>query len=427
MNLSAKTAIASAALFAAAFNAEASAVNYREAFADSTLRLDCIFSGAPGAAAVSLSAMHAKAGWAGRTARLDSLLYSGNGQVTVTTLSGDTLYRNSFSSLFSEWLALGETSPKAMGFTVLAPFPKDTVNVTVSLLNSAHAPIAECKVTVDPSDILIRRSGAPALPHVAISTGGYAGNKIKVAFLAEGYTEQEMDTYLADCRKVVDALFSHEPFATYKDRFDFIAVESPSADSGVSVPKDGIWKDTAFKAHYSTFYSDRYLTSGAVHAMHHALRGISADHIIVLANSEEYGGGGVFNAYTLTTAHNPNAAVVAVHEFGHSFGGLADEYFYPGDTMEDTYPAAVEPWEPNITTLACFGAKWKGLLKKGTPVPTPEKDAHKYPVGAYEGGGYSAKGVYRPAIDCRMKSNEAEAFCPACRAALENIILFYTE
>ena len=104
-----------------------------------------------------------------------------------------------------------------------------------------------------------------------------------------------------------------------------------------------------------------------------------------------------------------------MHEFGHSFGGLADEYYNEQDTFSDMYPLAVEPWEANITTMADFTAKWKDMLKPGTPVPTNPDDEVKYPVGAYEGGGYSAKGIYRPAVDCRMKTNTSKDFCPVCQ------------
>ena len=157
------------------------------------------------------------------------------------------------------------------------------------------------------------------------------------------------------------------------------------------------------------------------------LAGIPYEHIIILANTDEYGGGGIYNAFTLTTAHHKDFKPVVVHEFGHSFGGLADEYFYVEDLFSDTYPADKEPWEQNITTLTHFGSKWKDMITAGTPIPTDPKQSKKFPVGVYEGAGYSAKGIYRPSVDCRMKSNPAGAFCPVCQRALERLINFYTE
>lgn len=161
--------------------------------------------------------------------------------------------------------------------------------------------------------------------------------------------------------------------------------------------------------------------------IHDALVNIPYEHIIVLANTDEYGGGGIYNSYTLTAARHPLMRPVVVHEFGHSFGGLADEYFYVGDVMEDSYPFDVEPWNPNITTLTDFASKWERLMPEGTPVPTDPKDAQKYPVGLYEGGGYSSKGVYRPADECRMRNNTYPTFCTVCADALGRLIDFYTE
>lgn len=159
------------------------------------------------------------------------------------------------------------------------------------------------------------------------------------------------------------------------------------------------------------------------------MAGIPYEHLIILANTDTYGGGGIYNSYTLTTAHHKQFRPVVVHEFGHSFGGLADEYFYD-DQYTEMYPSDTEPWEPNITTLVDFSSKWKDMLPSHTKIPTPPtKDPEKIytEIGVYEGGGYSSKGVYRPAMECRMKINEAPAFCPVCQRALQRLIEFYTE
>ena len=115
---------------------------------------------------------------------------------------------------------------------------------------------------------------------------------------------------------------------------------------------------------------------------------------------------------TVTTSDHPTFRPVLVHEFGHAYGGLGDEYFYD-DGYETMYPADTEPWEPNLTTLIDFQSKWADMLS----VPG---------VGVFEGGGYQSKGVYRPAQDCRMKTNEAKNFCPVCSRALVRITDFYT-
>ena len=147
--------------------------------------------------------------------------------------------------------------------------------------------------------------------------------------------------------------------------------------------------------------------------MHDKLCGIPYEHIVILANTDTYGGGGIYNSYTLTTAHHPAFKPVVVHEFGHSFAGLADEYYYDDQYVEFYYPDS-EPWEQNITTLADFESKWKDMLDDGK-------------AELLEGAGYQSKGVYRPAKDCRMHTNRAEGFCPVCQRALSRVIEFYTE
>jgi hypothetical protein len=181
-----------------------------------------------------------------------------------------------------------------------------------------------------------------------------------------------------------------------------------------------------------TFYTERYLTTNSLHQTHDLLTGIPYEHLIILANTATYGGGGIYNFYTLTTTHHEAFKPVVVHEFGHSFGGLGDEYFYddPAATgyAGDMYSLDYEPWEPNITSLVDFGSKWQNMLPEGTAIPTkPTKERREsYAIGVYEGGGYLTKGMYRPAVTCRMRDNVATQFCPVCQAALERVIKHQT-
>ena len=149
--------------------------------------------------------------------------------------------------------------------------------------------------------------------------------------------------------------------------------------------------------------------------MHDWLAGTPYEHIIVLVNTENYGGGGILNSYNLSMTHHPAYRPVVVHEFGHSFGGLGDEYAYENERIP-MYPADIEPWEPNLTTKVNFINKWENLIGK--------KDKK---VGLYEGAGYSLKGVYRAYPDCRMRTNQHPEFCPACRQAIQRLIDFYTK
>lgn len=404
---------------------------FADHFADKTLRVDYIFNGNASGQAICLNGLSALPTWAGRKHHLAELPLQGNGQIIMrNAASGKTIYTTSFSSLFQEWLETDEARNVTKGFenTFLLPYPLQPVEIEITLLDPRRNVRASMKHIVHPNDVLIEQKGNSHItPHKYLLHNDSPEKCIDVAILAEGYTLQEIQTFYEDADIACKSIFDHEPFKSMKKRFNVVAVASPSTDSGVSVPRLNEWKHTAFGSHFSTFYSDRYLTTSRVKAIHDALAGIPYEHIIILANTEEYGGGGIYNSYTLTTAHHPMFRPVVVHEFGHSFGGLADEYFYDNDVMTDTYPLDIEPWEQNISTQVDFAAKWKDMLRENTPVPTPAEVSENYPTGVYEGGGYSAKGIFRPAENCRMRTNEYPAFCPVCQRALRRIIEFYTE
>lgn len=404
---------------------------FSDYFADKTLRVDYIFHGNADKQGICLDGLSSQPAWAGRKKHLAELPLRGNGQIFMRdAANGRTLYATSFSSLFQEWLETDEAKSVDKGFenTFLLPYPLRPVEIEITLFDLHHNIRTSLKHTVQPDDILIAQQGVSHItPHQYLLKSGNLEECIDVAILAEGYTSDEMQTFYKDARITCESIFGHEPFKSMKSHFNIVAVASPSTDSGVSVPRLGEWKRTAFNSHFSTFYSDRYLTTSRVKSIHNALAGIPYEHIIILANTEEYGGGGIYNSYTLTTAHHPMFRPVVTHEFGHSFAGLADEYFYDNDVMTDTYPLNIEPWEQNISTRVDFSSKWEDMLAKATPVPTPTHESTRYPVGVYEGGGYSAKGIYRPADNCRMRTNEHPDFCPVCQRAIRKLIEFYTK
>lgn len=407
---------------------------------DRTLRVDYIFSGTDKTQEIALDEMSSFEGWAGRRLNTDSVAVRGNGQIAMTDqATGKVLYRQSFSTLFQEWQTTEEATRlrKAFENVFLLPMPDMPATVNIELYDFKGNVSASFTHIVDPADILIRKITPVPAPHRYILKSGDPAEKIDVAVVAEGYTEAEADLFYADAQKAVDAILAHKPFDTYADRFNFVAVALPSVDSGVSVPGEGEWKKTALGSHFNTFYMDRYLTTLRLRQMHDALCGIPYEHIVILANTDTYGGGGIFNSYTLTTAHHPSFEPVVVHEFGHSFAGLADEYYYDDQFVEYYYPDC-EPWEQNITTLYDFPSKWDDMLPRFVSLPTaaPDKNVWKQIeegeapesfVGVYEGAGYQSKGVYRPYPDCRMKTNAAEGFCPVCQRAIARIIEFYSE
>lgn len=409
----------------------AQAQEFDKWFCDSTLRLCYTFAGDARSRHIYVDELRQSPRWYGKRQRLAEVPLDGNGEIVACDhKSGKVIYRHSFSSLFQEWICTAEAqhTSKAMENVFLMPVPLDTTLVTVTLRNSRREVIATMTHTIVPSDILIVRDGERNItPHITLQAATDSTRCIRVAFVAEGYTPSEMEQYLSHCHKAIDALFAHEPFKTMRDRFHIVAVLSPSQQSGVSVPRNNDWRATAVHSHFDTFYINRYLTTLHLKQLHNLLAGIPYEHIIILANTDTYGGGGIYNSYTLSYTRAEQFGPVVVHEFGHSFAGLGDEYPY-GDNKH--YHTDVEPWEPNITTLNDFGSKWEDMIAQGTPRPTPPSDDSSMVtkrVGLFEGAGYMETGIYRPAQDCRMRANIVPEFCPVCQRHIARLINFYTD
>ncbi|MBR6285750.1 MAG: peptidase M64, partial [Bacteroidaceae bacterium] len=306
-------------------------------FTQQTLRLDYIFSGSRQSQHISLDQLNVVPGWYGKRTRLAELPIEGNGQITVRChRTGDVIYRNSFSTLFQEWLTYDESIQGTKSFenVFLLPFPRDTVDITVDLRNNRREVMATLTHQVVPSDILIRHIGEhDVTPYDVVQQPADTTRCINIAYIAEGYTAEEMPVFLNDVQAAHEAMFAHEPFRSMKNRFRVVAVKAPSKESGTSTPRKGIWKNTALGSHFDTFYSNRYLTTLRLKTLHDWLAGIPYEHIIVLVNTAEYGGGGILNSYNLSMTHHRLFRPVVVHEFGHSFAGLADEYAYENEPL----------------------------------------------------------------------------------------------
>jgi hypothetical protein len=406
------------------------AQRFDDYFQDKTLRIDYNFAGDIHQQEIAVDQLNVSPRWYGKRQRLTELPVEGNGQITVRAhRTGQVIYRHSFSTLFQEWLSYPEAQSVRKSFenVFLVPMPKDTVDITLDLRNNRREVMATLTHQVVPTDILIRRIGETNVtPYVTIQKAKDSLRCIHIAYLAEGYQQHEMSTFLDDVKVALEALFEHEPFKSMRDRFHIVAVQSPSQESGTSEPGKGIWKNTALHSHFDTFYSSRYLTTLHLKDLHDWLAGIPYEHIIVLVNSDRYGGGGVLNSYNLSTTHHAKYRPVVVHEFGHSFCGLGDEYAYEIEEVP-MYPKDIEPWEPNLTTLVDFSSKWQDMLDKKIPVPTPVTEKYQDKIGVYQGAGYNVRDVYRPYQDCRMRTNEHPVFCPVCQRALTRLIDFYTK
>ena len=397
------------------FSLSVQAQDFEQYFSDSTLRLDYIFAGDVNQQYIYVDQLSKSHRWYGRRHRLAELPLAGNGKITVfDKMTGIVIYRHSFSTLFQEWLATDEAKHTKKSFenVFLIPYPQQPVRIKVELRDYHDKVTAELVHEVDPRDILIRQlQRKKEAPYITLQQAADTTCCIHIAYVAEGYTAEQMDQYLDDCHVAMEALFEHEPFKTLRNRFNVIALCSPSHDSDVSQPGKGIWRNTALASHFDTFYMTRYLTTLHLKQLHDWLAGTPYEHIIVLANTAHYGGGGIYNSYNLSYTRGKHFRPVVVHEFGHSFGGLGDEYPY-GDS-DPMYFADTEPWEPNLTTTTKKPAKWQNLIDAGK-------------AGLIEGGGYLSKGVWRGQEDCRMRTNEHPDFCPVCQQALTKLIDFYT-
>ena len=399
-----------------AFNINIFAQQFEDYFEDRTLRLDYTFAGCDVMHNIYVDELVSLPHWYGRRHRLAELPLKGNGQITVRSkIDSVVIYRHAFSTLFQEWLATDEAKNTQKSFenVFLVPFPKAPVEIKVELFDNHNMVVNSLTHTVNPKDILIRKAGERDItPYDVLHHANDTSHCIHIAFVAEGYTEDEMDHYLRDCQKAIGSLFNHEPFKSLQDRFQIIALKSVSQESGTSEPSRGIWKNTVLGSHFDTFYSDRYLTTLHLKRLHDVLAGTPYEHVIILVNTEHYGGGGIYNSYNLSYTGGSQFLPVVVHEFGHSFGGLGDEYTYGND--DPIYFDDTEPWEPNLTTKATAFIKWENLIKAGK-------------AGLIEGGGYQEKGVWRGFENCRMRTNEEPEFCAVCKQALKELFDFYTE
>ena len=408
-----------------------SSQNFSDYFTEKACRVDFQFCGNNKMVSAYLDKIKQEPFWGGRRAHLsaDSNLGQYRFQV-LDSASNQLIYLDGFSTLFYEWQSTAEAKNMNKSFeqTVQFPYPKKSVKVIIEKRTGFDTWETLLQFGISPNDKLIRRNKPVDAPVKVIMKNELPEKAIDIAVIAEGYTPQEREKFYEDAKKLADNLLTHKPISTYKTRINVDAIAAPSENSGISMPHENDWKNTAVGSHYYTFYEPRYLTSPNVFAIRDFAALVPYDAIYILANTSNYGGGGIYNFYAFASAGSKRAQTeVVVHEFGHSFAGLGDEYFREGaDVLDAMYDIKTEPWEPNISSLVQFDKKWKNMLPEGIQIPTPVNESTKKEIGVFEGGGYLTKGMYRPYYDCRMRTNEAPAFCPVCEKAVEKVILFLT-
>lgn len=405
-------------------------INFDDYFEDKTLRFDYFHSGDKENDFYSFDELIEEPYWGGSKVNLIDRFNYGKYKFEVyDAASGTLIYSRGYSTLFNEWQTTEEAKQTTKSFseTVTFPFPKKPVVVKFYGANRKNEWIKKFEYSVDPENYFIKPERVAEYKKFEVLKSGDPSVKVDIVIIPEGYTIDEMKLFKEDCEKFTGFLFNSSPFRENKDKFNIWGIEAPSMESGVDIPKENIWKKTLVNSNFYTFDTERYLMTTDNKTLRNVASNAPYDQIYVLANSSKYGGGAIYNYYSMSVTKDKNFEFIIIHEFGHGFASLADEYWTSDVAYQDFYSLDVEPTDANLTTLVDFHSKWKDLVEDGTPVPTPSTNEFKDKVGAFEGGGYVEKWIYRPMQDCTMRSAKVDNFCPVCKRAIQQMIDFYSE
>jgi hypothetical protein len=432
-----------------------------------TLRLDYFHTASATEERFALDEVVLEGPWPGNPARpIDD---TNLGKYLFEVLDRGTnrlLYSRGFASICGEWETTDEAKSAFRTFheSLRFPEPKGPVQVVVKERDAAGLFREAWSVAVDPADPFVDRTARPAAKPWAVLESGPPAEKVDLLLLGDGYTAAEMGKWHSDAKRLAEILFSVSPFRERRSDFNVWALDTPSDESGVARPSDGVHRRSALRAAYDAFGSERYVLAFDNKRVREASAAAPYDVVEIVVNGSKYGGGGIFNLYATVASDNAFTPYVFVHEFGHHFAGLADEY-YTSDVAYGSAPERFEPWERNVTASPA-SPKWRDLVVPGTPLPTPwEKDAfeaaqkeiqarrrkiraekrpeeemealfreeqakvdallsrgpHAAAAGAFEGAMYEAKGYYRSQANCIMFTRHTE-FCRACRRAIESVV-----
>jgi hypothetical protein len=412
--------------------------------------------------------------WPGNLRQTIDTTNRGNNMVEVVDAkTGKLLYSRGFSTVFAEWRSTEEAARINRGFEESVRFPRPEQPVRVRILKrderNLFSVVWTADVNPDAQDVIRKQPPAPVKP-IGIRVNGPSENKVDLLIVGDGYTQAEMKKFEAAARRLADHLFQVSPFKERAKDFNVWAIALPTEESGVSRPSTGVHHASKLGARYDIFGSERYVLTTDNRALRELAQYAPYEFIEILVNNETYGGGGIFGQFSTAAADNDWANYLFVHEFGHHFAGLADEY-YTSPVAYATGGERREPWEPNATALHDpANLKWKKFVKEGTPLPTPwpkeayetasrayqkeraamradnrpesemsalfrrdlqqsnalfSRDPHRHTVGAFEGANYEATGYYRPEMQCIM-FDRSDTFCSVCADAIGTIIDLYS-
>ncbi len=416
-------------LFVLLLSSAMSYAQFGKWFDNKTLRMDYYHNGDHKTEVYSFDELLQEPYWGGsKTNLIDTFEYGNYFFKVYDAATRELIYSRGYSTLFYEWQTTKEADTvwRTFSETVVFPFPKKPVEVEIYKRNRKGKWKQVFSYGVDPENYFIKKDRRLEYPVFDVHVTGDPAKRVDVVILPEGYTEEQMGQFIADCKQFKEDFFTYEPYASNKDKFNIRAVLAPSKASGTDIPKDNVWKTTLLNTGYYTLNSERYLMTMDDRSVRDLAANAPYDQIYILVNSKKYGGGAIYNYYNVSVNSNAKSAQILIHEFGHGFAALGDEYGYD-NTYGDMYNFKIEPWEPNLTTLRHFDKKWKHLVNDTVPIPTPDTKEYAHVVGAFEGAGYVAKGVYRPVHDCMMRSFNGNDFCPVCQEAIRKMIDFYSK
>jgi hypothetical protein len=469
----------------------ADGASFERNFEDATLRIDFHHTGNAVQEFVTVDRLYRQGSWAGPLNGLTDPFCLGGYIVQARDLeTGELLFSKGFDSYFGEYRTTAVAQDGAMRTyheSVLLPFPKRPLQVSWTARWRDGTSVDLSEIVVDPNSVDIARE-APTAGALVIEAhvGGPPHAVLDIAILGEGYTESESNDFAADLEHAAKTLLGHAPFDAHRSHISIRGVLAASPESGCDEPTRSTYRRTALGVSFNSLGSERYMLTEDNRAVRDLAANVPYDALIIMVNHDRYGGGGIYNLFCTFTAHSEWAEYLLLHEFGHSFAGLADEYYSSSVAYNDFYPKGREPQEPNITALLDPKTlKWRDLVDPETEIPTPwKKDAYdredaKYQeerkllnqaiaeasrsgapadtiakleenethhaaihakwaeeflkrsrwagkVGAFEGAGYASTGLYRPTLDCLMFSRRMQPYCPVCARAVEATILRYT-
>jgi len=407
-----------------------SQIKFDEYFIPKTLRLDYIQAGNSQSSNIYFEQMKCEPFWGGNIKNLiDKFNYGEYRFFVYDSISNNLIYSRGFSTLFQEWQTSDEAKVLNCSFyeTIVFPFPKKTVKVEIHKRNRDGNLEKKFELYVNPNNYFIREETPVKCDYKKVLDNGNPSEKVDIVIIPDGYSKDDMEKFNSDVQRFMGYFFDCSPYKENKNNFNVWAINAISDESGTDIPGKHIYKNTILNASFYTFNTERYLMTYDIKKVRDLAGNVPYDQIMILVNSPIYGGGGVYNYYSLVSSDDDYSDYVMCHEFGHAFADLADEYWTSDVAVNDYFNLKVEPVQPNITTLVNFGSKWKNLVDKNIPIPTPNDKKYYDKVGAFEGGGYVEKGIYRPRYDCTMKSRSRNNFCPVCSSAISEMIKFYID